>query len=161
MIDPALGGGSLMDMGPYPAVWATMLLHHHPANAQKAGPTMPFSHQTIYERSGVDSNSRWLLDWEGLGQAMCVTDMSAHGTYVGCVVVTCSEGDLIVEGEYSCESYRSDKLNHQALSLGLIPFTRPSEEKMDHQPMIFVRRIIRLSPKELECATKRTKCIDA
>lgn len=101
MIDPALGGGSLLDMGPYPSVWAMMLLHHHPDNKSRAPPKMLFSHQTIYERSGVDANSRWLLEWKGVGQAMCTTDMTAHGSREACVVVTCSEGDLIIEGERS------------------------------------------------------------
>ncbi|WWD22249.1 hypothetical protein CI109_106740 [Kwoniella shandongensis] len=98
MIDPALGGGSLLDMGPYPAVWATMLLHHHPDNTSKKPPTLVFSHQTIYARSGVDANTRWLLEWEDVGQALCVTDMTAHGTHHGCVIVTCEKGDLILDG---------------------------------------------------------------
>ncbi|ORY27923.1 hypothetical protein BCR39DRAFT_217143 [Naematelia encephala] len=98
MIDPALGGGSLLDMGPYPAVWAMMLLHRHPFNTNGKPPSLVFSHQTIYKRSGVDANSRWLLNWDGVGQAMCVTDMTAHGTHYGCVIVTCEKGDLILDG---------------------------------------------------------------
>jgi predicted dehydrogenase len=105
MIDPALGGGSLLDMGPYPAAWAMLLLHHNPLNTSGNLPKLVFSHQTKYERSGVDANSRWLLEWEGVGQAMCMTDMTAHGAHVGCVVVTCERGDLSVEGEsyWLCE----------------------------------------------------------
>jgi predicted dehydrogenase len=99
MIDPALGGGSLLDMGPYPAVWSMLLLHHHPLNMSRKPPKIVFAHQTKYERSGVDANSRWLLEWEDVGQAMCVTDMTAFGTHLGCVVVTCEKGDLVVEGE--------------------------------------------------------------
>jgi predicted dehydrogenase len=97
MIDPALGGGSLLDLGPYPAVWAMMLLHHHPDSTRQ--PKMLFHHQTVYERSGVDANSRWLIEWEGVGQALCVTDMTAFGIHLGCVVVTCDKGDLVIEGE--------------------------------------------------------------
>ncbi|KAL0953545.1 hypothetical protein HGRIS_004767 [Hohenbuehelia grisea] len=36
ILDPALGGGALLDLGPYPLVWAIMALYEHPANnAQK------------------------------------------------------------------------------------------------------------------------------
>lgn len=32
MLDPMLGGGGLLDLGPYPLVWAIMALYEHPSN---------------------------------------------------------------------------------------------------------------------------------
>ncbi|WVO22865.1 uncharacterized protein IAS62_004208 [Cryptococcus decagattii] len=59
MVNPALGGGSLLDMSAYPSVWAMLLVHRHPLNTDK-DPKVLFTHQTIYPRSGVDINSRWI-----------------------------------------------------------------------------------------------------
>ncbi|KAE8542960.1 hypothetical protein D1P53_001025 [Cryptococcus gattii VGV] len=56
MINPALGGGSLLDMSAYPSVWAMLLVHRHPLNSDK-DPKVLLTHQTIYPRSGVDSIS--------------------------------------------------------------------------------------------------------
>ncbi|KAE8538341.1 hypothetical protein D1P53_005686 [Cryptococcus gattii VGV] len=58
MINPALGGSSLLDMSAYHSVWAMLLVHRHPLNTDK-DPKVLFTHQTIYPRSGVDINSRW------------------------------------------------------------------------------------------------------
>ncbi|KAE8540856.1 hypothetical protein D1P53_002208, partial [Cryptococcus gattii VGV] len=35
MINPALGGGSLLDMYAYPSIWAMLLVHRHPLNTDK------------------------------------------------------------------------------------------------------------------------------
>nr|KIR47613.1 hypothetical protein I312_03381 [Cryptococcus bacillisporus CA1280] len=79
MINPALGGGSLLDMSAYPSVWAMLLVHRHPLNTDK-DPKVLFTHQTIYPRSGVDINSRWLVEWKGLCQGMLMTDLGNAGT---------------------------------------------------------------------------------
>ncbi|GFZ46901.1 hypothetical protein JCM24511_04121 [Saitozyma sp. JCM 24511] len=97
MIDPALGGGSLLDMGPYPSVWAMLVLHQHPLNKDRKPPKLHFSHQTLYPRSNVDLNSRWLLEWEGVSQAMLMTDMNTHGPRESTVYISCEEGDLALE----------------------------------------------------------------
>ncbi|KAL7422046.1 hypothetical protein Q5752_003819 [Cryptotrichosporon argae] len=96
MVDPALGGGSLLDMGPYPSVWAMLVLHQHPANTDRA-PRVVASHQTLYARSGVDANSRWLVQWDGLAQAQLMTDMTTWGAKESTVVVSCEEADLVIE----------------------------------------------------------------
>ncbi|KAF9221402.1 NAD(P)-binding protein [Gyrodon lividus] len=32
ILDPALGGGALLDLGPYPLIWAILALYEHPSN---------------------------------------------------------------------------------------------------------------------------------
>ncbi|KIJ62022.1 hypothetical protein HYDPIDRAFT_176771 [Hydnomerulius pinastri MD-312] len=32
ILDPALGGGALLDLGPYPLIWALLALYEHPSN---------------------------------------------------------------------------------------------------------------------------------
>ncbi|TXT09023.1 hypothetical protein VHUM_02497 [Vanrija humicola] len=95
MIDPKLAGGSLLDQGPYPAVWAMLAFHHHPDN-KDPDPKVVSSYQRIYERSGVDAASQWIVEWKGLGQATLVSDMTASGYNDASVVITCLEGDLVL-----------------------------------------------------------------
>ncbi|AAW45168.2 hypothetical protein CNH03050 [Cryptococcus deneoformans JEC21] len=61
MVNPALGAGSLLDMSAYPSVWAMLLLHRHPLNPDK-DPKAFVTHQTVYPRTGVDINWRWLVE---------------------------------------------------------------------------------------------------
>lgn len=114
MIDPAVGGGSLLDQfvlllvktmmavltplpfrGPYPCVWAMLLVHQHPLNHDKT-PKVVNSHQTTYRRSGVDLNSRWVVEWDGLLQADLKTDMDCPGLRDNTAVLQCEEGDLMI-----------------------------------------------------------------
>lgn len=99
-IDPALGGGSLLDMGPYPSVWAMLCLHQHPLNTQRTPPKLVSSHQRVYSRAkgDVDARSRWLLDFEQLGaEAALMTDMTCHGLKEATAVLQCEDGDLVIE----------------------------------------------------------------
>ncbi|KIY30716.1 hypothetical protein I305_06868 [Cryptococcus gattii E566] len=90
----ALGSISL-DMSAYPSVWAMLLVHRHPLNTDK-DPKVLFTHQTIYPRSGVDINSRWLVEWKGLCQGMLMTDLGNAGQKDSTAVLQCDEGDLVV-----------------------------------------------------------------
>ncbi|WVR04223.1 hypothetical protein IAU60_001223 [Kwoniella sp. DSM 27419] len=93
MLDPALGGGSLLDMGPYPAVWAMLMVHRNPHNKDK-NPKVVSSFQTVYPRTGVDINSRWVVEWEGLCQGALLTDLDSAGLREGTAALQCEEGDL-------------------------------------------------------------------
>ncbi|OXH34969.1 hypothetical protein J008_02463 [Cryptococcus neoformans] len=44
MANPALGGGSLLDVSAYPSLWAMLLLHRHPLNTDKKDPEILFTH---------------------------------------------------------------------------------------------------------------------
>jgi len=98
MLAPDLAGGSLLDLGPYPAVWGMLLLHQHPQNNDRA-PRVVHSFQDIYERTGGDESSCWVVEWEGLGQAAFRSSMTVDGLREMAVVINCEEGDLVIDGE--------------------------------------------------------------
>ncbi|WWC58837.1 uncharacterized protein I303_101381 [Kwoniella dejecticola CBS 10117] len=105
LLNPSLGGGSLLDLGPYPALWAMLLLHRHPLNQDK-NPKLLFSHQTVYERTGVDLNTRWCLEWKGLCQGLLSTDLASFGLKTGSIVLQCEHGDLLIDyPPYRAESF--------------------------------------------------------
>lgn len=87
--------------GPYPSVWAMLTLFQHPDN-HRTPPNILFTHQTPYARSGVDLNSRWLLEFPGLGgvQALLTTDMGVTGGGERGAVIVCEEGDIAIECEW-------------------------------------------------------------
>ncbi|KAL1710754.1 hypothetical protein EV121DRAFT_285181 [Schizophyllum commune] len=60
ILDPQLGGGALLDLGPYPLVWAIMLLYEHPANAGAKPATISGS-MLKTPRTGVDASSAFTL----------------------------------------------------------------------------------------------------
>ena len=95
-----------MNRGPYPSVWAMMCLHHHPLNKGKA-PLFLTSYQTVFKPTGVDQNSRWLLEWENLDtQALLLTDLGTQGFKPATAVLQCEEGDLAVHWPpYRSEGY--------------------------------------------------------
>lgn len=95
MIDPEQGGGSLLDQGPYPSVWAMLAMHHHPDNKDK-DPKVVSSYQKIYERSGVDVASQWIVQWKGLGDATLTTDMATTGFDDACAVISCEQADVAI-----------------------------------------------------------------
>lgn len=78
-----------------------LLLFLHPSN-NRTPPKMVFSHQSIYPRSGVDRNSRWLLEFPGLDgvQALLTTDMDTMGCGDMCVLVSGEKADLAIACEF-------------------------------------------------------------
>ncbi|EIW65929.1 hypothetical protein TREMEDRAFT_35632 [Tremella mesenterica DSM 1558] len=105
MLNPDLGGGSLLDMGPYPSVWAMLCMQHHPSN-QNRPPKLLSSYQTVLKRTGVDLNSRWLLEWEGVGQGLLLTEMGVKGFGPMTALIQCEEADLAIHWPpYKPESY--------------------------------------------------------
>ncbi|WOO83597.1 D-xylose 1-dehydrogenase (NADP(+)) [Vanrija pseudolonga] len=98
LLAPELGGGGLLDMGPYPSVWAMLTLHQHPLNTKRTPPKVVNTYQTIYSRTGVDARSRWVLEFEELGaEGILMTDMLCQNFKEGAVVLQCEEGDLVIE----------------------------------------------------------------
>ncbi|KAJ4473606.1 hypothetical protein J3R30DRAFT_3296542 [Lentinula aciculospora] len=62
ILDPNLGGGALLDLGPYPLVWAIMALYENPAN----GATDPTITGSILKTpiTGVDCNTSFTLNFK-------------------------------------------------------------------------------------------------
>jgi len=57
--------------------------------------------QTAFKDTGVDVNSRWLVQWDGLCQGSLTTDLQNAGLKEATAWVQCEEGDLVVE----CKSH--------------------------------------------------------
>jgi hypothetical protein len=79
-----------------------LLVHQHPENTDK-DPQVVFSHQTVYERTGCDVNSRWLVEWKGLCQGLLMTDLDCAGYRNGTAVLQCQEGDLVIDCTCLCK----------------------------------------------------------
>ncbi|KAG7443604.1 NAD(P)-binding protein [Guyanagaster necrorhizus] len=62
ILDPALGGGALLDLGPYPLVWAIMALYEHPDNKLSAPSVSASMLKTPL--TGVDSNTAFTLTFD-------------------------------------------------------------------------------------------------
>jgi hypothetical protein len=77
-----------------------LLLFLHPSN-NRTPPNILLSHQTIYPRSQVDKNSRWLLEFPGLDgvQALLTTDMDTQGCGDMTVLISCEKADLALACE--------------------------------------------------------------
>ncbi|KAI5124206.1 hypothetical protein M0805_005056 [Coniferiporia weirii] len=71
ILDPALGGGALLDLGPYPLVWAIAALYEHPKN-EKASPSNISGTMLKTPLTGVDSNTSFSLTFSGKLQAQAV-----------------------------------------------------------------------------------------
>ena len=82
-------------------------MHHHPDN-KGAAPKLLSSYQSIYPRTKVDLNSRWLLEWENVGQAALMSDMGTKCMANMCCAIQCEEGDLIIHCEYQLHLIISD-----------------------------------------------------
>lgn len=104
MIAGHLGGGSLLDLGPYPMVWTMLLLHQHPLNTLNGGhgPSGVTGHMTLYPRTGVDASSAWVVEWAGVGTSVCTTSMDIEPSLGGrerAVVVQMERGELAIHCE--------------------------------------------------------------
>ncbi|KAJ2914641.1 hypothetical protein MD484_g5778, partial [Candolleomyces efflorescens] len=62
ILDPQLGGGALLDLGPYPLVWAIIALYENPAN-NKARPTTITGNMLKTPLTGVDSSTVFTLSF--------------------------------------------------------------------------------------------------
>ncbi|GMK54879.1 hypothetical protein CspeluHIS016_0114650 [Cutaneotrichosporon spelunceum] len=96
IINPQLGGGALLDLAPYSAVWSMLALHQHPENTDTEPRVLDFS-QRIYKRNGVDEMSAFTVKWEGLGEARLLTDLAAWPARDNACVIDCEKGQLIID----------------------------------------------------------------
>ncbi|KAH9004722.1 NAD(P)-binding protein [Lactarius hatsudake] len=64
ILDPNLGGGAILDLGPYPLVWAIIALYEHPAN-RRLKPTVSSS-MTKTPLTGVDRSTCFTLNFPEL-----------------------------------------------------------------------------------------------
>lgn len=75
-----------------------LLVQQNPYN-KDPNPRVLNSYQTEYNDTGVDVNSRWLVEWNGLCQGHLTTDLNNAGLKEATAWIQCEEGDLVVECE--------------------------------------------------------------
>jgi predicted dehydrogenase len=69
ILDPVLGGGALLDLGPYPLIWALLFLYENPANGGRK-PTSITGSMLKTPLTGVDASTSFTVAFgEGHQQA--------------------------------------------------------------------------------------------
>jgi len=75
ILDPRLGGGALLDLGPYPMVWAIMAMYEHPDNKGEA-PGHIAASMLKTSITGVDAATTFVLTFNKTLQAQAVLSCS-------------------------------------------------------------------------------------
>ncbi|KZV98797.1 NAD(P)-binding protein [Exidia glandulosa HHB12029] len=73
ILDPKLGGGALLDLGPYPLVWAIIALYERPQN-NRSKPSKITGTMVKTDLTGVDSNTTFVLDFQNIGAQAILSD---------------------------------------------------------------------------------------
>lgn len=122
MIDPALGGGALLDLGIYALTWVFLINYADPDNKRQAP---KFSGNIIkLARTGVDEHTAITFAFErGKTMAIATTSMSSPSNHDACVRIEGSEGVVTVQwATYQPASYTVQKFiktgNDKKLSPG-------------------------------------------
>ncbi|CDO73292.1 hypothetical protein BN946_scf185008.g54 [Trametes cinnabarina] len=75
MLDPKLGGGALLDLGPYPLFWAILALYEHPSN-KNARPSSIVGSIVKTPITGVDASTSFTLNFTENLQAQAILSCS-------------------------------------------------------------------------------------
>ncbi|PCH44242.1 NAD(P)-binding protein [Wolfiporia cocos MD-104 SS10] len=75
IINPQLGGGALLDLGPYPMIWTVLALYEHPSN-KKALPTSISASIVKSPITGVDSSTSWTVNFTSTLRAQAILSCS-------------------------------------------------------------------------------------
>ncbi|KAJ7623512.1 hypothetical protein FB45DRAFT_837776 [Roridomyces roridus] len=101
ILDPALGGGAILDLGPYPLVWAIMALYESPLN--KLTPPSNISASIIKTPlTGVDANTSFTLSFSEIpAQAILSCNINVASSDPG-VLIRCEKGVIRVATPIYC-----------------------------------------------------------
>ncbi|TFK98706.1 hypothetical protein BDV98DRAFT_552575 [Pterulicium gracile] len=104
IMNPLLAGGAILDLGPYPLVWAIVALFEHPSNADQS-PTVTSS-MIKTPRTNVDSNTSFTLNFPKLAaQAVLSCSINLDSFNPG-VVIRFEKGSIELSGPV----YRPEKV---------------------------------------------------
>ncbi|KAI5118028.1 hypothetical protein M0805_004893 [Coniferiporia weirii] len=98
MLNINLAGGGLLDLGPYPLVWALLLLYRHPQN-QRTAPEQIRASMTKYTKTNVDLYTDWTLDFPRIGsgaRASLSTSICVNGPKDVVTRVQGTKGEIIL-----------------------------------------------------------------
>ncbi|KAJ6485867.1 NAD(P)-binding protein [Mycena sanguinolenta] len=108
ILDPALGGGAILDLGPYPLVWAIMSLYENSLNELTPPATISGS-MLKTPLTGVDANTSFTLNFPKIAaQAVLSCSINAIAANPG-VTIRCEKGVIRVAPPI----YRSQSFNVQ------------------------------------------------
>ncbi|RDB23614.1 D-xylose 1-dehydrogenase (NADP(+)) [Hypsizygus marmoreus] len=103
ILDPALGGGALLDLGPYPLIWAIVALYEHPSN-KLSGPSNITGTMLKTPITNVDRNTSFTLTFsssELAAQAILTCSINLNAQQPG-VVIRFERGNIIIPAPIYC-----------------------------------------------------------
>ncbi|CAE6410311.1 unnamed protein product [Rhizoctonia solani] len=96
MLSPALAGGTLHDLFPYPLFWALITLYHLPAN-ERTPPSQIAASSTLHRETGVDIQTTAILNFSKIGaQAILSSSLEVPTPRDQVVLIQGTKGDLVV-----------------------------------------------------------------
>jgi len=101
ILDPKLGGGAILDLGPYPLVWAIIALYEHAANARQR-PSQITGSILKTPLTGVDSSTSCTLTFDKLqAQAILSCSITLPPPTPG-VIIRFRNGNIIIQPPIYC-----------------------------------------------------------
>ncbi len=91
-------------------VWSMLIAHQNPLNKGRKPPASVVGQMEIYERSGVDESSVWILRWDGVGQSTCAASMSLTGSSQWAAIIQMENADIHLHRESSPPSSKAHEL---------------------------------------------------
>ncbi|KAG2144772.1 hypothetical protein BD769DRAFT_1650066 [Suillus cothurnatus] len=99
MLDPKLGGGAILDLGPYPLIWTILALYEHPAN-KRTKPSKVTG--TMYKTpiTGVDCNTSYIAPLSPAQAVLsCSMNVAAHNPGV---TIRFEKGTIMIDAPVPC-----------------------------------------------------------
>lgn len=97
ILAPALGGGALLDLGPYPLVWAILAFYEHPAN-NKLKPSVSGA-MLKTPLTGVDSSTSFTLTFDPSASPESGSSLSAQAVLSCSITLTAPEPGVTIRFE--------------------------------------------------------------
>ncbi|KAG8835096.1 hypothetical protein FRC17_005217 [Serendipita sp. 399] len=110
LLDPKLAGGALLDLGPYPMVWAIIAMYENPGHDKKQTPSVSSS-MLKAPRTGVDAHSAFTVTFDDLFAQAVLTCGLTVSTPSPALVIRLKKGNILVDAPI----YRPQKVTVQWL----------------------------------------------
>jgi predicted dehydrogenase len=104
ILDPTLGGGALLDLGPYPMFWAILALYEHPDNKGTQPTNITASMLKVPISPKVDSNTVFGLTFSGgdlKAQAVLSCSITLNNADPG-VIIRFERGNILISSPIYC-----------------------------------------------------------
>ncbi|KAG8688307.1 hypothetical protein FRC11_005664 [Ceratobasidium sp. 423] len=95
ILDPNLGGGALLDLGPYPFVWAATVLYEHALNNREP-PSHIAGSMMKTKLTGVDSSTTFVLNFDNIEAQAILSCSITISTPDPALVIRCRKGNILV-----------------------------------------------------------------